>query len=263
MRLAMEADKEKVLSFLEKDLGNCVYLYLDVKKYGLECNHITVWINDDTVLHTVVMRYYDSIQIYAKIQEADIEGIYECICRENVQMISGQKEVMDKLMEYQDIPCMYDSKDGYVFLYEDYREFVIEGIERATEKECAEIAHLICMDQNFKENYDESNLAEQLANRIRTGMGRSYIIRKDGIIIAHIATYAEDMGIAVASGLIVHPEYRNYLYGVIMESYLVNALKREGFKIYTMVNEEQRADLLRNMGNYECGQYMKLVKRKA
>ena len=262
MRLAKQKDVGRVLEYLENDLGNCVYLYMDIRKYGLDSSYIRVWINEEEQLSTVVMRYFDSLQIYADKRNVDMNGIQELVLKENVQMISGEKSLIDRLRSCKKVEENYEAKEGYVFQLENYRVFPYEGIENGLPEDCQEIADLMCLDEGFAGNYDPKNLALQLQERMQTGMGRSYIIRKDGKIIAHIATFAEDMGIAVTSGLVVHPEYRDYPYGTIMESYLVNNLKKEKFKVFTVVNERKRVKMLRAMGSKECGQYEKLMRKK-
>ena len=117
------------------------------------------------------------------------------------------------------------------------------------------------MDKEFGANYEVHDLARQLTERAETGMGRNYIIRKDGKIIAHIATFAETENIAVTSGLIVHPDYRNYPYGAMMESYLVNRLLEEGIKAFTFVNSTKRIKYLNALGMKMCGEYEKLVRK--
>lgn len=258
MRLADKKDFEQILEYLEKDIGNCVYLYMDIKKYGLEDGHIKVWVNSEEKLTTVVMRYYDSLQIYADKQLGDYEGIRQCVLKEKVKMVSGEKTVIAKLLENDFIRKQYADKEGFVYLFKDYKMLSCEEIEEAKLEDMEEIANLMCMDDNFAKNYKPEILAKQLRERMLTKMGRNYVIRKDNKIIAHIATFAEDMGIAVTSGLIVHPKYRNYPYGTIMESYLVNVLQRENFKVFTFVNERKRIKLLKALGSEECGCYATL-----
>lgn len=60
-------------------------------------------------------------------------------------------------------------------------------IEKAKEADAREIAELICGDPEIGGHYEAENLAAQLADRIRTGTGRSYIIRESGNIAAHSA----------------------------------------------------------------------------
>lgn len=260
MRLAVKEDIDEILSYLKRDVGNCIYLYMDIKKYGLDNPNMKVWINED-LLHTVVMKYYDSIQIYSTNIEADLKEVIECIYRENVQMVYGEKHTIDIIYSDSKIVVDFETKSGEVFEFTNYREYQTDEIELANENDMEEVAALICMDDDFSKNYQVDSLALQLKERMQTGMGRNYIVRKDGKIIAHIATFAEVDKIAVTSGLIVHPDYRKYPYGTLLESYLVNTLLKEEYKVFTFINERKRTKLLQAMKNKEYGKYEKLMKR--
>jgi N-acetylglutamate synthase-like GNAT family acetyltransferase len=262
MRLAREEELNDILDFLEPDLGNCVYLYMDIKKYGLNNKNMKVWVNNAPCLSSVVMRYYDSMQLYSSKEVEDSNEILECICCENVKMISAPKSLIELLKEDKRIREQYNSKDGYTFWFGNYRKFPYEEIETADVGDLKEIAELICMDEEFSGNYQSEVLERQLRERLLTGMGRNYKIQKDGKIIAHIATFAEEAQIAVTSGLIVHPQYRNFPYGTMLESYIVNVLQEEGFRVFTFINDKKRVKLQKALGHKECGQYEKLMRKE-
>ena len=78
------------------------------------------------------------------------------------------------------------------------------------------------MDKELGSVYTVSSLTSELKERINTGMGRSYIIRADGKIVAHNATYAESDKFVIVSGLMVHPDYRDtdYAYWIDLKSSL-------------------------------------------
>ena len=66
MELAKEKELEEIYAFLQKNLADCLYLYIDVKKYGLQNPNMTVWVErkgEEKRISTVIMRYYDSIQM--------------------------------------------------------------------------------------------------------------------------------------------------------------------------------------------------------
>lgn len=258
---ACDDDKDKIVNFLCKDIGNCVYLYIDIKKYGLgEESPLLVWINDGEI-KTVVMKYYDSFQIYSNTTEDDdINEIIELVDKHDVKMISGKKSLLDRIYTNNKINLKYDMKAGVVFEFVSYRKTNSDGIVSLNENEMKAASELMCSDVNFSQNYNVENLAEQMINRLKSCMSRNYGIYKDEKLVGHIATFAEDQGIAVTSGLIVHTEYRNKPYGIMLESYLVNDLLSEGFRVFTFVNEPIRVKFLKALGSVECGEYAKLVR---
>lgn len=263
MRRAFECDTELILRQLKHDIGNYLYLYIDIKKYGLNNPNMEVWIDDsDGEISIIVMKYFDSIQLYVLKEEENISDIWELIVSSNVRMISGRYDVIKRLAEKDGFDDFFDITGGHVFQFKEYQKYPCdEEIFLADEGDMREIADLICMDHSFSLNYNPETLSLQLLERMRTNMGRNYVIRNNGKIIAHIATYAEEDKIAVTSGLIVHPDFRNYPYGTILESYLVNRLWEENFEVYTFVTERKRVKWLHALKCEACGLYGKITRR--
>lgn len=261
MREARESDIAEILEYLKKNLADCIYMYIDIKKYGLENPNMKVWIERDVKnnqLLAVVMKYYNNIQLYAEGDTWDREWLTQLLEQENASMISGKEDMIQALA----LPLgeKYNSSFGMVYQIEEYREFdEIESIENATKEDMVEIAGLIYSDEFFHANYQVKVLEEQLRERFLTGMGRNIIIKQDEKIVAHIATYAEFENIAVTSGLIVHPDYRKSSLGFLIESFMVNELLKEDKLVYTFVLEPQRVALLNAIGAKIRGRYGKLT----
>lgn len=248
-----------IKTYLKRDVGNCVYLYIDICKYGLDNPNMKVWYDTDTNgINLVVMKYYDSIQVYSHVDTWDADQVCELINKEHTSMVSGQKRIIEKIYpQYEDA---YKIEYGYVFRMTSYREFEnVETIETATIEDTHEIAELICSNESIGGYYEVQNLAQQLAERMETGIGRNLLIRKEGKIIAHIATYAEYNNIAVTGGLIAKADDSNIPYGTILESRLVLDLLSEKFHIYTFVTEKKRAKFLKLMDCEEYGRYGKMT----
>lgn len=251
----------EVKEFLEKDVGNCIYLYLDLLKYGLENKNIQFWTDGDPVT-IVLMRYFESMQVYTKEGTEIKDGAMHIIKGIMPKMISGPKWCIDQLKRCE-IGNSYTSDEGDVYEFVKGREDLNIGYKMASEKDMDEIARLICQDEDFAANYIVEDLARQLSQRLKTGMGRNLIIREGNRIIAHIATYAEYDKIAVTSGLIVDKEYRDYPYGTLLENELIKQLLNENYRIYTMVHERKRSMLLKAQGHRLCGGYGKMMKKNS
>lgn len=256
---ATERQLKNILDYLRKDLGNCIYMYIDIGKYSLDNPNMKVWYSEDEIgINLVVMKYYDSIQLYSDRDVLDINDALKIVIQEKVSMVSGKLEIIAKL--YQRCNNIYNISFSCVYNLCSYRKYDDMGmVQPAGTSDILEIAELICSDKGIGGHYTVEVLAEQLAERINTGMGRNFVIRKNGKIIAHIATYAEYEGIAVTSGLIVHPDYREFLYGVIIESYLVNKLLSEGKRVFAFIIDKRREKLLSALGNKKYGDCGKLT----
>lgn len=263
MRKALKCDTESILRQIEKNIGNHLYLYIDIKKYGLDNPNMEVWIDDSNgEISKIVMKYFDSMQLYISKKGQDLSDVWALILNSSIRMVSGHYDVIQKLAEKDGFSDIFDIASGYVFQFKEYQKFSCEEqILIADEGDMGEIADLICLDPSFSLNYQAENLASQLLQRMQTKMGRNYVIRKNEKIIAHIATYAEAENIAVTSGLIVHPDYRSFPYGTVLESYLVNRLWDEKFEVYTFVNEKKRIKWLKALKCDACGQYGKITRK--
>lgn len=260
MRQAKLDDVPAILTYLKRNIDDCVYMYIDIAKYGLENPNMKVWFDsDDNGITIVVMKYHTSISVFTDVDNWNVEEVSELIRNEGVLSVTGRKDLVEKIHSI----CneKYDVSYGYVFNFTDYRVDTIDAeIELATTDDTLEIAKLITTDDGIGSYYEVENLAQQLAERIETGMGRSYVIRNEqGRIIAHIATYAEFNGIATTGGLIVSADCRNGVIGSVMEGFLVRTLRDENFKIYTFVTERLRKRLLTAMGNKCVGEYGKMT----
>lgn len=257
MREANEQDKEGVLEYLRKGLHDCLYLYIDIMNYGIASENMKVWIEEEQEeIVLVVMKYYDSFQVYRHECQGNVEGIVELLHKHPVAMISGRKDIIQQLEEKLH---NYKVEYGVVYLMDKYRKIgENKKVEMAVQKDAREIAELICLDEELGEPYTIENLASQLAERIETKTGRSYIIRENGEIAAHSATYAEAEGIAVVSGTIVKPKYRNTNCYMILANYIMQELVREGKSAYTFALSEKMRCYLDKVQT-KCGEYGRLI----
>ncbi len=260
MREATVNDIPAILTYLKRNINDCVYMYIDIAKYGLENPNMKVWFDsDENGITLVVMKYHTSISVFTDVENWNTKEVAELICNEGVLSVTGRKDLVEKI--YSVCKEKYNVTYGSVFKFKKCRECDYSGkIETATSDDTLEIAKLIAMDESIGAYYDVENLSNQLSERIETGMGRSYVIRNEqGVIIAHIASYAEHDKIATTGGLIVHPDYQMGVYGSVLEGYLVTKLLEEDFNIYTFVTERLRKKFLTVIGNECVGEYGKMT----
>ena len=100
MKIATEMEIDDILLFLKANLSNCLYMYIDIKKYGLQNPNMTVWISrdaSDNQVNLVVMKYYNSIQIFSKNDQWDKQWLQDLIFQEHYQMIMGQAAIIEEL----------------------------------------------------------------------------------------------------------------------------------------------------------------------
>lgn len=262
LREAKESNLERIREFVARDISKCIYMYLDVNQYGLDNPNMKLWILTSVntkVICGVAMRYHDSISLVTNGSVQDLSPFVELIEQQKPTMVSGDLDLIKAVSESCSIE--YDLEEGYVYDITDYR--VLDGeadIQPALDSEMREIAQLICSDESIGSYYDVDDLEEQLRTRKENGTGRNFVIREDGVIFAHIATYAEGMGIGVTAGLIVDEQHRDKPYGTFLESYLVDSMRKDGLRAFTFVTNRKRARLFDAMGGKLCGRYGKMTR---
>ena len=257
MQLLKDNEVEEVLEFLKADMGKCLYMYIDISTYGVG-NDVVVWRNSQAELRTVLMKYHDSLQLYSSGIKGERGNLLELISELNVSMISGEKMLIQDLMK--DIDMEYKVTEGIVHEIPTFKEYEKpEGFGVAAEDDMYELAELVCQDEGVGGHYEVANLSKQYVERLKTGMGRNYYIKKNGVICAHAATYAETDELAITSGLVAK-KCESFGYGIIVEGCLVNDLLKEGKRIFTFTTSPIRDKYLKLMGAVQCGEYIKMVK---
>lgn len=258
LTLATAEKVADILAYLKKDVGNCLYMYIDIKKYGIDHPEMNVWYkktaSGDIIL--VVMKYYNSISFYSRSETWAKEDVIALIEEFSPASISAPFDLAEAVSGGL---SQYEFHSGWIYEHKHYREFDVDYIETAKTSDLLPVAKLLCIDDGFGHIYQVDNLCRQLTERQAEGMGRNLVIRDEmGEVIAHIATYAECDGIAITSGLIVHPDHRKSIYGTALECHLVKELFSENFRAFTFVVEKKRKRLLDAFKNECLGQYGRL-----
>lgn len=262
MRQLTGRDVNVILKYLQEHISDCIYLYIDLQKYGTENPNVQFWCSwKGESPNTVLMKYYDSFQIFSAYEKWDIEETVKLLKEHPATTISGKENMIEELSAL--LPA-YVSAYGVIVDEKDYREFEqFESIREARPEDAMEIAHLMCTDKEFGNTYKVEILAQQLADRIRENVGRSYIMQEDGKIVAHTAIFAENEEIAVESGLVVDTAYKSKLYGMIIHEYIKKQLTEEGKKLYAFrIKSRMKRCTRAGINDTVCGYYGKLTWRK-
>jgi len=263
LKFVKEEELKDILAYLKEDVENCIYLYTDVFMYGLDNPNMKLWAyKENGEYKEVVMKYHDSFQIYARQNaEWDVEGTVELVNEYKVSMVNARVEIIKKLKPYLD--TQYEDSYGTIIRLSAIKEFNQDHlVEIATLDDVEEIAELLAEDPYYADSYTKQELMDQLYERIDTGMGRSAIIRRDGKIVAHCASFTEADKIAVSAGTITKKEYRGNKYGLIVENYMNKIMNQAGYKWFGFILEEKRVQIFEELGNKVVAKYGKLVKRK-
>ena len=258
---AKEQDVQKLLEYLEQDLKNCLYSYIDLKKFGIENPNLTVYFDEADSVKCTALKYYEGLQLFDAEGKMDAEATAELIRNLNSHIVSSTIDVIEKL--YPLLKDSYEMEQGYVTEMISMPVCEIsEEVRPATVEEYDEIAKLICSDEGVGGHYVPKELKEQLLTRLEEGFGRNYILKRDGEIIHHAATYAELDNLAVISGVITREDWRGKGVGTLAVRKLCHDLLNEGKKPCLFYYTKQAEGFYRKIGFEEGTGWAKLVLRK-
>lgn len=253
---AYNSDKTKLMDYLKENMEECLYLFIDISNYSIESDICEVkYTEENGCIDYILMRYYNSYQLYSHKKNYLPTEICEYVKNNPVLMISGRKDLIEVLEKEL---CGYKATYGYIYdLNRKVSKSAIDSVKWGTIEDAEEIADLIQMDSDLGGHYSRENLITQLVDRIESGTGRSCIMREDGKIVAHTATYAENDVVSVISGTVVHPDYRSGNYFLKITTALQGMLAMEGKKAYTFAVNEKLINY-HNRLHRVCGEYGKL-----
>lgn len=260
MRLAQENDIENILRILKTDLGVSVYMYINLKTNGLSNPNIQVWVNEGADgINIIAMRYYTALRFFCVKKSVDnIEVIAKLIDSVEHKMIYTSYDVAQQLYErYKDVYILEESVAVQLI---KYRNFNFDSIEKATEDDIEEIATLILEDDFYRDQYTYEGLVTELLERMKSGLGRNYIIRKEGKIVVHDGIMAQTDDVAVGGLFLCHRDYRKQFLAETMESFLIKTMNDEGIELYAYHLGEKRwrsMERAKNIVKAHCGRLIK------
>ncbi len=230
-KLDNELLKNKFLDTVKQNIGQCVYLAIDLETYGLDDPNVTFYYDEiDGELETLIMKYYDSIQMFSPNYNWDEKKYVEFIKSLSPIAVCARKDIIQKLENHF---TEYFPEYGIVIADNKYMEFKQFNLVRQAEPgDARRIAELMYSSNEFRQNNTLDVLEKQLYDRMKSGLGRSFIIEEDGIIVAHTAIYAECGNVAIESGLVVHEDYKRKFYGMIIHEYIKKKLSLESKTLY-------------------------------
>lgn len=211
--------------FIGDDRVMCFYLYMDMMEYGAENENMDLWICDDGGIKAVFYRYHDALHMFSRgaWPKQEVEDFLRENRRKVVTMGKEDAEALGQLF------ADWETEDSFVITAPKYmtgREDL--DIAPAGREDAGAIADLMMRDSIYNTVYTREELYEQTLERLESGFGRLFVIRKGDRVIATNCTAAETEDLAVISGLVTDPTERGQGLGRAITAYTWNLVKREG-----------------------------------
>lgn len=261
-RVLNQREIKEIVTYLGDDYKRIPYMYVNAIKYGLGTEHVFTWIDyeDTDDIKGVYMLYYDCIHFYTKdVDTYPLEKLLDFISCTNHRVIivpgAVGERISKKLEGYYYEQNHVIDMDWIDISGNDFRSVI------ATKDEIREIAELLIADPEYSNVYERDILIKQMLDRYDNGFSRYIIIKMDGKIVASCSTYGEVEGLAIISGVIVHPEYRRRGLARDVEIYACKVLEKEGKTRIGFVNYNNTASLAlhEKLGAVNIGTLAKFV----
>lgn len=254
-----QSDREKFADYIGGDYGECLYLYLNFANFKTATPNQDAWlVLQNEQVCGVMLRYYGSLHIFSREIELVADEISDFIAGQNPPVVWINSAAFQSLREF------FSDYSSHVLPVMESRsspEIDTSCVAIATADEIPEIAELMYDDELYKSGYDSvAEIEQTFSDRFEKGIGRSYIIRKDGVIAAHIAVTAMADNIAVYGALIVRNEYRKQGLARLVRAKLMQDMASKGVTGYDFVVGDATAKIDIEGGAIYCCDIIKLEK---
>lgn len=254
----------EVLAYFSRDRKNCLYSYIDLKKYGIGNPNLELYVDRGAEgIRCVLTKYFSGVNVFSLAEDLNTEAAVRKLRELAPSMINAPEGTIRKLLPAFASDYVYEG--GFVTQIHQVQapsEEEFPEVEEAKEEELLEVSHLICSDEGLGGTYEPESFAVQLVERRRDGFGRNLCIRRGGKIICHAGTYAEVEDLAVISGVITEADSRgqNLAYRVV--SKLSRQLLDEGKLPCLFYFTESAARLYEKVGFEPGTLWAKLIRKQ-
>jgi hypothetical protein len=254
-------DINSVFDYIAEDYGKCLYIYIDLKKFGLNDDNFNVWIqyNKDNQICAIISEYFGGIQLYSKSYDFISDEIVEFIKNKEPHVLFGMKQIIDKIQEF--LPN-YTQEDGIISELKQLKHTPNPDAYSAPIEEISEIVELVSQDEDIGKPYGYESLYKQYCERKNDNFGRNYLLRDENTndIICHAGTYAELPQLAVIGGVITSLPYRGKGFSKETLASLCAELKSENKDIFSFYYIPSAKKMHEGVGFEEIGIWSKLTK---
>lgn len=255
-------DEKLVLGYIGADYPRCLYLYLNLKKYGLDSDFIDMFILfSESEIKAVLLKYYSCLHVYSSDNQFDAEELACFFIENKYTMLYCAAETARKV--YSAFPNVIKGKavitEGWVAQIKRVDHDPKGLAQPAGKEDFEQIARLIYDDDDIGRSYKFDELVKQLEERNQQGYARNLVIKHGDMVIAHACTNAENEEIAVVAELLVGKEFRRKGYASEIWRSICSQLLIEGKEVYSFYYSKESRYLHKKIGFFEVCNWAKIV----
>ena len=257
-----QKDEKRILDYIGEDYSSCLYLYLNLLKYGIDSDTIEVFIQcEESVITALLLKYYSCLHVYSKDNSFCADELVAFFSDNSFTILYCTAKTADVVYAAfsEEFLGKATMEKGWVAQIKKIDKEPQRLAEKAKTKDFDQIARLIFDDEDIGASYRFEELSKQLEERNQQGYARNLIIKQDGIVIAHACTNAELNNIAVVAELLVRKENRRSGYASEIWRDLCGQLLDEGKEVYSFYYSKESEDLHSHIGFFKVCEWAKIV----
>lgn len=209
---ATEADRAALLAYCGREPHANLFLIADIQNFGFGQPFQQVWkqLAADGGLVGVLLRYYENYLYYSHSEGPHVAEAGQQLAAQDAKLVSAKPALLGSIRpalhgrfeQHDRLLCTLERTDA---LLPDP-----EGLMEATVDDATELAAAYQQIEEFHSLYlgGVGTLAETIRNRIASGEGRHWFLRRKGRVACHANTTAETEKSGVVGGVFTLPAWR-------------------------------------------------------
>lgn len=262
--------KEQIAAYIGNDYYKCLYLYIDMIKYGCRSSYTHSWMQVTNGKTTaVLLSYHTAMHIYSAGNDFNIGEMAELLIREKPSMICAAAPTI-RLLQNALSAHGYQMEIGHIGRMQRHTLTIGQRMgsdisphdqgqtRRATMSDINEIASLLYEDEGIGSSYTYEDLYAQMRERLSDNFVRSYVITCNQHVVAHVGTGAELPNLCTINYVITSASHRGEGLASRLFHYACHELLSEGKEIFSIYYPEESRRLHHKIGFKDVGEIGKL-----
>lgn len=251
-----------ILGYIGKDYHRCLYLYMDVIKYGCASETTRTWLQfKDEKICAVLLAYHTALHIFSRNNDFDAIEICNLVNDVKPTLVNATAETIKKLEPFF-TQSDFSSEFGHIGEWNGTP--IVDSsiqVEEAVDNDIPQVAKMLYDDEDIGASYTYDDLLNQMRERLKEGFVRSFVVREDEKVIAHLGTGAEMDGLCTISYGITASECRGRGIASVIFSKVCNLMQSEGKRVFSIYYPENARQFHHKMGFVDICEYGKLFKK--
>lgn len=248
--------------YIGRRYPECLYLFLDFKKYGFSVDYVNIWVQlKDEEIVAVILKYHTGMHVFSNSSDYSTKELVGLIKETIPDMICGRKDIIENIIADKEM-SEYEVEYGYIGVCNNVKSPVCYPVLKADKEDFKEIVKLLYQDEGIGASYDFNELSDQLLQRNQQGFVRNYVIKEANKVICHVCTGAEQDNISIISGVVTDERYRGRGLASSLLSYTCQKLLSEGKEVYSVFYTDAATKLHHSVGFIDNCEFGKLYFKK-